>query len=335
MPSRKFHQKQQTRILCIDLSTADEMTRFIKTYLGALLLVSLLSENTQAQNTQSCLPCKFEDHLISCWIKSSANDSLTFYTDTGGKNFIYKSGLKKLKLQSSKRNLWLKSGLQEHFEAQNFPIPAIPKLYFIKEKSDQDGMLGREWFSNKSWVFNYSKQTLSLSENTEMKFQEDDIPIYFKKDSLGNRTDHLPRIDIVVDGDSLSFLFDTGAQAKLSPSAQSYLQKNELVATCFVNASTFESWKQKNPDWNVLKAADLSFGLHADMIIVPSLTIGNTSIGPVEFVKRDDSNFKVMSDLFMDQPIVGAVGGNLLALLNCFKIDYQMELVRFFEVEKP
>lgn len=121
--------------------------------------------------------------------------------------------------------------------------------------------------------------------------------IHFKKDSLENPVYHLPRIQIVIDSDTLSMLFDTGAQAILSSEAETTLNQKGLVATSFINASTFEKWQKNHPDWVVTKNADLSFGQKSDMVLVPSVIIGNKTAGPVAFAKRGDSNFQVMSEI--------------------------------------
>ena len=47
----------------------------------------------------------------------------------------------------------------------------------------------------------------------------------------------------------------------------------------------------------------------------------------MEFVKREDSNFQVMSAHFMDQEIVGAIGANALSQLNTFVLDYKNEVL--------
>ena len=46
----------------------------------------------------------FENDLIYVSIEREKNDTLVFYTDTGGKNYLYKAGLKKLNLKKSKKN---------------------------------------------------------------------------------------------------------------------------------------------------------------------------------------------------------------------------------------
>jgi hypothetical protein len=273
------------------------------------------------------LPAKFKNDLISLSIPLD-KDTLHVYTDTGGKNFLYKSGIKKLNIKRSKKNLWKSSNIESILKEKEIPIPCEREIYYLNDKSSNfDGMFGREWFGGKIWEFDYEHETLKCLNHYEKDKEKaaQAVSLYFKSDSEGNHTNYLPRIELIVKSDTLSMLFDSGAQAILSVEAQEKLHKNELVATSFINASTFKKWKNTHPEWTVLEGADLSFGEKSDIIIVPEVQIGNMTVGPVEFVERADPNFKVMSDFFMDKEIVGAIGGNALSQLKRFILDYKAE----------
>jgi hypothetical protein len=259
-----------------------------------------------------------------------SQDALVFYTDTGGKNYLYKEGLKKLELKKGKENLWDQS-LERLFEENNLPLPIVAELYFIRDKTaSEDGMLGREWFADKAWLFDYGNQVLSqLDSEFEWANHSETIGLSFKKDSLGEHTDHLPRIEAVIDNDTLSFLFDTGAQAFLSEEAQEYFGSPEKVATSFINSSTFEKWRNAHPEWTVIAGGDRSFGAKSDLIVVPEVKIGDRTVGPVAFTKRKDFNFEIMSERFMDSEIIGALGGNCFSLLHRFVLDYNSEQLHF------
>lgn len=295
-----------------------------------LFLISILGISSVIQPSDiNKLPAVFENDLISLFIPLSA-DTLVIYTDTGGKNFLYKSGIKKLDIKRSRKNLWEKSNIENLFTEKEIPIPYLKEIYFTNDQSSNyDGMLGREWFADKAWEFDYVNKKLkhikSHGKNKENINQT--VRLYFKSDSVDNHINHLPRIQIVVKLDTLSMLFDSGAQAHLSIEAQKELNKNELVATSFINASTFDKWRNTYPEWSIIKEGDLSFGGKADIIIVPEIQIGGRTVGPVEFVKRSDSNFTVMSNFFMDKEIVGALGGNALSELNNFVVDYKAEVL--------
>ncbi|MEM9051343.1 MAG: hypothetical protein AAGC47_04745 [Bacteroidota bacterium] len=297
-----------------------------------VLITPFTISTTFSQNTERTLiPSRFDNNLIYVRIPQGT-DSLLFYTDTGGKNFLYKSSLKKLELKKSDDNLW-NDKFETVFTKTGLPLPFEKSIYHTKDKSaTEDGMLGREWFAQKVWNFDYQNQTLSWSEESSSeKRTSSEVPIYFKEDSLGNHINHLPRITIIIDGDSIHLLLDTGAQAFLSDEAQSTLDLNEKVAISFINESTFLKWKNQHPDWTVIPSGDKSFRKKEDIIIVPVIEVGKRKIGPVAFAKREDHNFRNMSVLFMDGPIYGALGGNALSLLNNITIDYPSEVLYISE----
>jgi len=270
------------------------------------------------------LPCFFKNNLIYLSTKLSNSDSLIFYTDTGGKNFLYTSGFKKLKIRHKRENLWESSNIKTIFTANNISLPKREEIYFIKEKGViEDGMLGREWFANRIWRINYIRGFLSeiaIIPNDEF---EPICPLYFLKDDAKQVVNHLPRIEIVINNDTLSLLFDTGAQVYLSDDAQEQMKGQSLTAISFISSSIFESWKTLNPEWEVIKKGDKQY--RADMIRVPEIKIGSKIIGPIWFVKREEQNFQVLSKLFMDKQIVGAIGGNALSFLGDIIVDYQNE----------
>lgn len=307
------------------------MKPFNRLVLFGCLVICTETISAQSDCTKN-VQTHFENDLIYVSIEREKNDTLLFYTDTGGKNYLYKVGLKKLELKKSKKSLWDES-LERLFEESSVPSPMVKELFFVRDKTaSEDGMLGREWFAGRAWHFDYESETLSLANFSLQETQaEEKIPLGFKKDSLGNHTDHLPRIEVFIENDILSFLFDTGAQAFLSDEAQAYFQCTEKVATSFINATHFKKWKAAHPDWMILEGGDQSFGKSADIIVVPHVQIGSRSIGPVAFAKREDINFQIMSERFMNSEIVGVIGGNALSQLERFIIDYPNETMSLID----
>ena len=76
-----------------------------------------------------------------------------------------------------------------------------------------DGMLGQAWFGDRIWTFDYAAGRLLLHPEGSSAIPEDapTTDLGFRTDSLGNRLTHFPRVQAVVDGDTLDFLLDTGA----------------------------------------------------------------------------------------------------------------------------
>jgi len=297
----------------------------------ALYLFSLLALSYAIHTSPPTeLPAVFKNDLIYLSIPLKY-DTLKLYTDTGGKNYLYQSGIKKLDTKRSKKNLWEHANMENLLRESEIPIPSFKEIFFTNDRTSSfDGMLGRGWFANKIWEFDYSNKTLKHLQRREKDNENtrQSISLYFRTDSTGNHIHHLPRLQMIVKSDTLSMLLDTGAQAYLSMEAQRELRKDELVATSFINATTFNRWSNAHPEWKVIAKGDLSFGKKADMIIVPEIQIAGLRLCPVEFVKRADSNFEVMSSYFMDQEIVGALGGNALSGLNKFVVDYVNEELR-------
>jgi hypothetical protein len=67
----------------------------------------------------------------------------------------------------------------------------------------------------------------------------------------------------------------------------------------------------------------------ADLIEVPEVAIAGQHVGPVWFERRNVGTFEDYMSRWMDQPIVGALGGNALGFFRV-TIDYP-NAVAFFE----
>lgn len=293
-----------------------------------LLFFCLSAKRITAQDIQY-LPTVFQNNLIQLYVPVSQNDTLWLYTDTGGMNFIYKSGIKKLGGSKRGKNLWKKLNLDSLFEQNNIPVFGKKTIQYWREHSAiNDGMLGREWFSGGKWFLDYTNHQFgSIQFATDQSFENSNqrIPLYFRKDASGKSPGALPRIEVVIDNDTLSFLVDTGAQVNLSKNAQETFHSDPVIATSFIIESIYKKWHQKHPEWKVIDRADESYGANAPMIRVPNVRIGSKEAGPVYFTVRQDPNFLHLSNLFMDQPVQGALGGNCLSIFGQIIIDYNSE----------
>lgn len=278
------------------------------------------------------LPVFFKDNLIYLVVPLPGRDSLVFYTDTGGKNFLYPRGRKKLGVKRAADDLWERAQLGDLLAAQGIPLPIDTHIQHSREQGViEDGMLGRTWFADRTWQIDYLNQSLAEQKCVLVGCFEPISRLYFLEDSTHARPHHLPRLEIVVDRDTLSLLFDTGAQVALSTAAQVALDAPPLVATSFISSDLFDKWKCIHPEWEIIEKADRQY--KEDMIRVPEIGIGNQTIGPVWFVKRDEQNFRVMSQIFMDKPIVGALGGNALSLLANIVVDYHAGWLYIFSIQ--
>lgn len=287
--------------------------------ISALFFGTAFTSNAPVLNV-SILPALFENNLIYVKVPVNHKDTILFYTDTGGKNFIYPKGLKKLKVKYKKENLWRHTGFDTLFPKAGLPLPDVKKMYRVREKNREGGMLGREWFRNKIWEFDYNVQQLRVLpelDGTCMKLTD----LSFIEDTYIKKTDKCGRFFMLVEGESFPMLFDTGAQVRLSSDAKAKLNQPELIAGSFINASVFNRWKATHPNWEVIKGGDISVGT-ADLIKVPVVRVGEVTIGPVWFASRADVNFETLSELCTDQPVMGAMGGNALSQFGSIIADY-------------
>src|SRR5262249_16159351 len=132
-----------------------------------------------------------------------------------------------------------------------------------------------------------------------------------------------PRISVVIDGENLDLLLDTGATTMLSPEAIRVLSDGRpaIRATCFIAAVHFEKWRKRHPDWRVIDKADLIRNEREPMIEVPEVGIAGQTVGPVWFARRADANFHKYMSQWTDKQVEGALGGNALRHF-CITVDY-------------
>lgn len=181
-------------------------------YFIVILVFCLSTKRITAQDVQY-LPAVFHNNLIQIFAKISEKDTLWFYTDTGGMNFIYKSGIKKLGASHRGDNLWKKLKFDSIFQENIIPSPGEKTIQYLSErKENSDGMLGREWFSGGRWLIDYQNHQLGTIQSAAISPVENfwqRVPMYFRKENAIISPRALPRIEVVIDSDTLSFLLDT------------------------------------------------------------------------------------------------------------------------------
>jgi len=86
----------------------------------------------------------------------------------------------------------------------------------------------------------------------------------------------MSRISIIVKGDTIQTLFDTGAHAILSDEAKHILGNKYAVGTSFIVAGIFDKCRSDYPGWKFIKVGD-SFA-DQPMIQVPKIKLGNCEV---------------------------------------------------------
>jgi hypothetical protein len=275
------------------------------------------------------LPVAYEEDRFYVRPVTAEGVALRFYTDTGGGLFILRDAAERLRLPltnaggEGKEAFYLTS-LPAFQPAATIPPPLsrtgrLPVYAPTPKEREQglslgDGMLGQEWFAGRVWTFDYPGKKLWLRAPGDLPKHKPQqrVTLGFKTDEAGKRLLDFPRLSVTIDGEALDLLFDTGATARLSPTAQAALRDGRAAerAVSFITTSVFERWRKAHPDWRVVENADLP--LNEPLIEAPRVTIAGYTVGPVWFARRADKNFHEFMAQFMDKRVEGALGGNAL-----------------------
>lgn len=252
-------------------------------------------------------------------------DTLVLYTDTGGGlNMLWESTVRRLRYPTERQPMGndtaslvtlppLSPGATIPLPQ---PIPPFGERFYVAPESQQgfarDGFLGRTWFADRVWIFDYPGRTLSIVTSGDVRTgaSAHSVPLGFQTDSGGIRTTHFPRIRVEIDGDSLDLLFDTGATIALSDAALTQLADGGPAERggSFITQQIFERWRSRHPDWLVIEGADRMINM--PIIRVPEISVGGYVVGPVWFAMRPDRNFHQFMSQWMDRRIDGALGGS-------------------------
>jgi hypothetical protein len=190
------------------------------------------------------------------------------------------------------------------------------------------GMVGHNWFAGRVWVLDYPRHQASYYETppAPKPFGPHTIPMTLKRPLT--RDD--PRIQVIVAGDTVDMLLDTGATSMLSPQAIGIVGPGPAIrASAFVASRLFDAWHTKHPDWRVVPGGEAN--MHADLIGVPSVSIAGYDVGPIWFAKRADQVYDGMMKALMDKPILASIGGTAFRQFK-LTLDYVNQRVTF---EKP
>jgi hypothetical protein len=195
------------------------------------------------------------------------------------------------------------------------------------------GFLGEWWFADRVWTFDYPGHHLFLRSPGDLPAHtpEHQAALGFQTGEDGRRTSQFARIQAEIDGETLDFLFDTGATTLLTDAALATLGDGRPAerGASFITASTFARWHAKHPEWRVIEKAEKGSG--EAMIEVPAVRVGGYTVGPVWFTRRADANFHVRMFQWMDRPSEGALGGSAFQYLRV-TVDYPGAVAVF---EKP
>ncbi len=277
----------------------------------------------------------FTENRIYVDFKTKNGEKVKFYTDSGGGKIIQPSAIEKFGLETKKveegENTFELVRLDSICEANNTPKLEGPLFVYTGENhfKESEGMLGAQWFGNKIWNFDYINKTLSVVHRVDWSKHDKKhtVDLGYMENEEGQHLTHFPRIPIVVEGETIQTLFDTGASIFLSDEGKKQTG-DEVIGGCFIIADIFDKWRAEHPDWRFIAKGDAL--IKEDIIEVPKVTIAGHEVGPVWFARRKNHNFTEYMSQWMDKPISGAVGGSLFQYFGTILIDYPKEKV-FFE----
>jgi predicted aspartyl protease len=172
---------------------------------------------------------------------------------------------------------------------------------------DGDGQLGAGYLPGRVWTFNYPAQRLMVQAPS----WQPQASTHSTKLGLANG---FARITIRVEGEPIQMLLDTGATAHLTAAGERASHMPAVGGygvTSYIDSKVFDHWHQAHPDWRVVLEGDDLYGVgHATSLIeVPRVVVAGWSVGPVWFTEQ--SGVGVYMSRFTDQPIDGALGGNV------------------------
>jgi len=309
------------------------------------------------------LPSKFlNGERFFFKMRSTSGDTILGFGDSGGGIcFLAPGELEKLHLEAKDKKGFVKHIMGMHYiefadlvADKNIPPPQlstnfslsrffqkVTSPYIIVPGTDGefkelpamvklmpfDVFLGQNFFMGKAWTIDYPKQqiwvntALTAADAIATNVQK----IGFKKDANGHKLFGHGSMKIVVDGEEIDVLFDTGATIFLTDNGKKSMNTSgNTIGGSFIAKSVFEKWRSKHPEWRYFEKADKG----GDVIEVPQVTIGGHTVGPVVFAERNDENWSKWMIGTMDKVVKGAIGGSGLKYLKV-TVDYNNDLIKF------
>ncbi len=149
---------------------------------------------------------------------------------------------------------------------------------------ESQGQLGSVWFKDRVWTIDYPERRMILRSTTASASGPGrEIPFRWPLDSAGRRVGQWGYVDVVIDGDTVSLIMDTGATIWLTADALRQINDGGPSGRA---ASHISNWlyarlHARHPDWPVIEHAEMWAGL--GMIRVPNVSIAGYDVGPQWF----------------------------------------------------
>jgi hypothetical protein len=295
------------------------------------------------------IPTRFSAHRFVAMPTPDGGGNLTFLTDSAGGTIVFKDSVERLKLKTVEAPGDGGRPVQQAELPAFKPGAVIPpplgtpgsRLLVIGAKAGEipeflrqyDGLLGQQWFAGRVWTFDYPGKRLLWRAPGDLPRHDaaHEVKLGFRTTAEGKRETNFARLPVKIDGETLDFLFDTGASNLLPDEVLKEIGDGGPAdrATSFLAQTQFEKWHKKHPQWRALENVKTLTG--RAMIEVPEIIIGGYSVGPVWFTVQPDRAFHSYMASMMDKPTEGALGGSAFRQL-VITVDWPNALAVF---EKP
>jgi hypothetical protein len=253
------------------------------------------------------LPVELDDlHLILVPVTASGV-TLRLRLDSGGTSFLFSRALQRLGLPPGaspdtgaalppfQEGAWI-PGLGE--AAGDPPGPgregAGEVRLPVRPDSDEwpglDGVLGSEWLQGRSWTLDYPGRSLLLRSPGDLPLHgpgerldllrgdfDRDPPGGFAGERSGEGGG-VPVVRVKVGGESVAAAIHTASGAELTEAAVGAMGDLRAArrAITRVDASLFDEWRSRHPDWRVLEGAEAGTG--EPVMEIRNLDIATTEI---------------------------------------------------------
>jgi hypothetical protein len=276
------------------------------------------------------IPTRYSGDRFLAVPTTKSGDVLTFYTDSGGGTIVFANMVERLKLATSEMpGEWDTAKTARFAELPSFKAGVVippplgvkgGKLLVMGAKPGEiptflrpyDGLLGQQWFAGRVWTFDYPGHRLLWRAPGDLPRHDPahEVKLGFRTFASGARETNFARVSATIDGETIDFLFDTGATNVLPDKVLKEIGDSGPAerGTSFLTRSQFAKWHKKHPEWRALENVKTLTG--SAMIAVPEIVIGGTKAGPVWFTVQPDRAFHSYMASMMDKPTEGALGGS-------------------------
>lgn len=308
------------------------------TLIGLLACASAVSVGVQAREL---MPTSYEAGHFFVNVQVKGDRNIRLLVDTGGPGgtglyLLSSDAIKRLGLPLVKCDWNGMTSLVKPFQtSKKGALPTVPgtpcKAVALignqyQPTAGEDGILGAGYLPHFIWTFDYPARQLWLEPaNWKPSPAMRRAELRFLDNAKGKKGSGFARITVTVDGKPLPLLLDTGATAEptfAGERASGTPTFHEIGVTSYITTRVLDQWHRDHPKWPIVTDADRLIG-EVRIIRVPRVTVAGWNVGPVWFTERATEDFALPNGLsrYMDQPIDGALGANVLRQF-VMTIDY-------------